>query len=525
MSKKPADLLAAAFGMSASAARDFLDRVQEQLTRDVSNQFIVDLVIRMRSKAEAPIVRNTAQAVVAARPPGGEVRLRLTTPTRPREPAKVVPLVGPDPDNPESVRAFRCLESPTDAIFVTGRAGTGKSHLLKYWAGKTKKRIVVLSPTGLAAINVGGQTIHSFFRFPPRLLNKSDVGLVSDAGRRQLYRSVDSIVIDEVSMVNANLIDTIDQFMRLNGRDRRQPFGGAQLVMFGDPYQLPPIVATEEESKFFATHYRSKHFFDAQVFADLRFESISLRKNYRQTNSDFMALLGGIREGSLSAEQQGRLNARCRPGFRPPPGEAWLTLTTTNRRAERLNGERLEKLRGADSVFEATIEGKRPNEKNLPADATLRLRPGAQVIFVRNDKEKRWVNGTFGRVVKASGGGVEVEVRSGGHPYTYRLERETWESYEFRFDPKSGRIESTVVGKFTQYPIRQAWAITIHKSQGQTLERIIVDLDGGAFEHGQVYVALSRCPTLEGIVLDKEIWPNDLLRVDSPVAEFMEALA
>ncbi len=355
MSKKPADLLAAAFGMSASAARDFLDRVQEQLTRDVSNQFIVDLVIRMRSKAEAPIVRNTAQAVVAARPPGGEVRLRLTTPTRPREPAKVVPLVGPDPDNPESVRAFRCLESPTDAIFVTGRAGTGKSHLLKYWAGKTKKRIVVLSPTGLAAINVGGQTIHSFFRFPPRLLNKSDVGLVSDAGRRQLYRSVDSIVIDEVSMVNANLIDTIDQFMRLNGRDRRQPFGGAQLVMFGDPYQLPPIVATEEESKFFATHYRSKHFFDAQVFADLRFESISLRKNYRQTNSDFMALLGGIREGSLSAEQQGRLNARCRPGFRPPPGEAWLTLTTTNRRAERLNGERLEKLRGADSVFEAGL--------------------------------------------------------------------------------------------------------------------------------------------------------------------------
>ena len=263
MSKKPADLLAAAFGMSASAARDFLDRVQEQLTRDVSNQFIVDLVIRMRSKAEAPIVRNTAQAVVAARPPGGEVRLRLTTPTRPREPAKVVPLVGPDPDNPESVRAFRCLESPTDAIFVTGRAGTGKSHLLKYWAGKTKK-----------------------------------------------------------------------------------------------------------------------------------------------------------------------------PGFRPPPGEAWLTLTTTNRRAERLNGERLEKLRGADSVFEATIEGKRPNEKNLPADATLRLRPRAQVIFVRNDKEKRWVNGTFGRVVKASEGGVEVEVRSGEHPYTYRLERETWESYEFRFDAR-----------------------------------------------------------------------------------------
>jgi len=542
---KPADRIAALLRISVSQSREFLARVQSRLTRSVSHEVLARAIAGMSGPGKSPSVEETAAAVVSARPPGGEVALRPSTeatrrvartvapaivPAASRPPAvappKSVPvqvMAGPDPENVEAETAFGHLEGPTDAIFITGRAGTGKSYLLKYWAKKTRKRIVVVAPTGLAAMNVGGQTIHSFFRFPPRLLNKGDVGAVTDPGRRALYRAVDTIVIDEVSMVNANMVDMIDHFMRLNGRDRLRPFGGAQVVMFGDPYQLPPVVATEEEAKFFATNFRSRHFFDARIFEELPVRAVELRKNYRQKDGEFMDLLGGVRQGQLSRDHEKMLNARCRPGFVPPGGESWLTLTTTNRRAAELNSRRLATLRGVDSVYEATVEGKLPNEKNLPADATLRLRPGAQVIFVRNDSEKRWVNGTFGRVVKATPTCVEVEVSSGGSSYRYSLERETWESFEFRFDPKTNRIESTVVGKFTQYPIRQAWAITIHKSQGQTLEKIVVDLDGGAFEHGQVYVALSRCPRLDGIVLDKEIWPNDLFRVDSRVLEFMEA--
>ena len=294
---KHADRIAALLRIPVSQSREFLERVQSRLTRSVSHEAIARAIAGMSvsGRGKAPSVEETAAAVVAARPPGGEVAVRpraeaargaakavaqaqaiiparsrpsAVASTKPRsEPVQL--LVGPDPENVEAEAAFSHLEGPTDAIFVTGRAGTGKSYLLKYWARKTRKRIVVVAPTGLAAINVGGQTIHSFFRFPPRLLNKGDVGAVTDSARRALYRAVDTIVIDEVSMVNANMVDMIDHFMRLNGRDRLRPFGGAQVVMFGDPYQLPPVVATEEEAKFFATKFRSRHFFDARIFEEL----------------------------------------------------------------------------------------------------------------------------------------------------------------------------------------------------------------------------------------------------------------
>jgi hypothetical protein len=439
--------------------------------------------------------------------------------------APAPPIPGPDPENPDAEKAFQLLQGREPCVFVTGRAGTGKSYLLRYFARKTKKRFVLLAPTGLAALNVGGQTIHSFFMFPWGLLNRGDVKQVWDSNKRQLIRKVDTFVIDEVSMVNANLMDAIDEFLRLNGRDARKPFGGAQVVLFGDPYQLPPVLSREDEAKFMEYHYRSPFFWDAKVFEQLPITVVELRKNYRQKELEFIDVLNGIRLGELAEEHQALLNARCDPGFETDPGEIRPWLTTTNARAAQINAARLARLPGPEHVFAATFSGKAFDGENLPAEAELKLRPGAQVLFVKNDAQDRWVNGTFGRVVTLAKDVVEVEVALNGFAHTYRVEPETWESRKYTFDPKTEKITSEVVGKFTQYPLRPAWAITIHKSQGQTLERIVVDLGRGAFEHGQVYVALSRCPTLEGITLATEIWPNDVLKVSGHVREFMDSVA
>lgn len=432
---------------------------------------------------------------------------------------------GPDPGNPDSERAFELLQGGEPCLFVTGRAGTGKSFLLRYFARNTKKRTVFLAPTGLAALNIGGQTIHSFFKFPWRLMNPGEAKAVRDTNRRLLLRKVDTFVVDEVSMVNANMMDAIDAFLRVNGRDQRKPFGGAQVVLFGDPYQLPPVLKEEDEAQFMAFHYRSKFFFDANVFSELPMAVVELKKNYRQKDTDFMDLLNGVRVGEMEDEHQALLNSRCEPGLELPKGEIRPFLTTTNARAREINAARLDELDGPEHVFTAEVTGEGFDRESLPTDLELRLREGAQVLFVKNDSQHRWVNGTFGKVVGLDENAVDVEVCAKGHHFRYRVERETWDSRRYKFDPASGRITSEVVGKLTQYPVRPAWAITIHKSQGQTLERIVVDMAEGAFEHGQVYVALSRCPTLQGITLATEIWPNDVLKVNSRVREFMGRVA
>lgn len=424
--------------------------------------------------------------------------------------------VGPDPNNPESKHAYELMQGDEPCIFVTGKAGTGKSYLLKYFIQKTQKRAVLLAPTGLAALNIGGQTIHSFFRFPPHIINLQDIHLVHE---RELYRRVDTIVIDEVSMVNANLMDAINVFMRKNGRDSSKPFGGAQIILFGDLFQLPPVITNQEDNKFFSFHYASVFFFDAEVFKELPIKIVELQKNYRQQDQAFIELLNAVRTNQLSDDQQKLLNSRYNPTYIPQDDDLFIILTTINNRANSINTERLHSLHTEEYTYTGEIEGE---FKDFPTNQDLKLKKGAQVMFVKNDTNKRWVNGTFGRVANLDENHIEVEVLSNGHSYTYRVERETWERLRYKFDPNTGRITTEVIGKFTQYPIKLAWAITIHKSQGQTFDRIIIDLTGGAFEHGQVYVALSRCRTLEGIILKTEIWRNDILKVQSRVIEFMD---
>lgn len=426
--------------------------------------------------------------------------------------------VGPDPENPESKHAYELMQGASSCIFITGKAGTGKSHLLRHFIQKTKKRAVLLAPTGLAALNIGGQTIHSFFHFPPHIINLDDITLVRE---RELYRRVDTIVIDEVSMVNANLMDAIDVFMRKNGRDSSKPFGGAQIILFGDLFQLPPIITSRADNEFFSFHYASVFFFDARVFRELPIQVVELQKNYRQNDRAFIELLNAVRTNQLSDSQQVFLNSRYNPTYVPPDNDFFITLTTTNQRADTINTSKLRSLCTEEYAYTGEIEGK---FDSFPTDSTLKLRKGAQVMFARNDTNKRWVNGTFGRVAGLDKGHIEVEVPSNGYLYTYRVEKETWEKLRYKFSPDTGRIATEVIGKFTQYPIKLAWAITIHKSQGQTFDKIIIDLTGGAFEHGQVYVALSRCRTLEGMVLKTEIWRNDILKVQSRVIEFMSQI-
>lgn len=449
-----------------------------------------------------------------------------SVPTEPTglEPTGVEPTVtdadlGPDPENPEVCRAYAEMQGDAPCVFVTGKAGTGKSYLLQYFAEKTPKRAVIVAPTGIAALNVGGQTIHSFFRLPPTLINLGDIAVMRSAKARELYRRIDTLIIDEVSMLNANVMDAIDLFMRYNGRDNRKPFGGAQVIFFGDLYQLPPVISGAAESQFFAYHYPSPFFFDAHVFRELTLPVVELQQNYRQTDRVFIEILNEVRAGALSADHQQLLNARYAPDFEAPEGDLFVTLTTTNATATRINQTRLAALPGREYAYAAAIEGDF-NQRTLPADTNLRLRCGAQVIFLRNDSAGRWVNGTLGRVTRLTADAIHVEILSDGRPYTYRVERETWEQKRYRFSPGTGRISQEVVGKFTQVPLRLAWAMTIHKSQGQTYDHVIIDLTGGAFEHGQVYVALSRCRRLEGIVLKTEIWRNDVLKVHSRILEF-----
>lgn len=445
-----------------------------------------------------PAVRPSLQPPRVTVSPSQTFQTRRQLDEHRPSPMPVISDIGPDPENPEVCRAYEMMMGSAPCIFITGKAGTGKSYLLRYFVERTPKRVVLLAPTGVAALNIGGQTIHSFFWFPPQLINEDEITL-APSSRRQLYRQVDTIIIDEISMVNANLMDAIDKFMRINGRDETKPFGGAQVILFGDLFQLPPPISDKASQEFFAFHYASPFFFDAKVFRECPIRPVELQKNYRQKDARFIELLNAIRVNQLSDQHREWLNARYDPGFQPPDSQFFMTLTTTNARADDINARKLAALRSTEFTYEADIEGafnkntEKGNEKNnnFPADTVLRLKQGAQVIFVKNDNNKRWVNGTLGRVTGLDKDWIEVEVVSDNHPYIYRIERETWTKLKYMFNPYTGRITTEIVGKFTQYPLRLAWAITIHKSQGQTYDRAMIDLAGGAFEAGQVYVALT----------------------------------
>lgn len=417
--------------------------------------------------------------------------------------------------NEDFQRALNIMNSSTKCIFITGRAGTGKSTLLTYFVKNTLKKVVVLASTGVAALRVRGQTIHSFFGFPPRIVTDEDIKTMRN---RELYEALDTVIIDEVSMVRADLMDGIDRFLRINRNERRSPFGGVQVIFFGDLFQLPPVISGDSEGQYLGFRYASPYFFDAHVFSQVNIEVIDLKKVYRQKNRRFITMLNMIREGRADNALIAKINERHAPPSQPEPN--LVTLTTTNDMALTINNAKLSGLPHPECNFYGIPEGEYlQGQKEFPADLVLRLKKDAQVLFVKNDMKKRWVNGDIGTVVTVDYNIIEVGIIRNDRVTVYPVEKETWEVIRYRFDHETGNIVADVVGTFTQYPLKLAWAITIHKSQGATFDRIHIDLGRGAFAHGQAYVALSRCRSLKGITLERPLRLSDI-RVDGRIVHF-----
>ncbi len=411
--------------------------------------------------------------------------------------------------------ALDAIEKQGRHLFITGRAGTGKSTLLQLFRRTTRKKTVVLAPTGIAALNVSGQTIHSFFGFPPRFIAQSEIKKRRD---RRLYQNLEVLVIDEISMVRADMLDNIDYFLRLN-RENPAPFGGVQVVFFGDLFQLPPVVANEAEQTLFQLQYDSPYFFSAKVLEDFPIEMIELQKVYRQENRHFLKLLDDVRLNRIEYDTLAELNSRYQPDFAAP--EFYITLCARNNRADDINRRELERIPLPTQRYLANITGDF-GAHLYPTEAALSLKLNAQVMFVKNDPKRQFVNGTIGRIVKLENETATVMVEETGERRYVEVEALDWEILRYKTslsDPAN--IETEVIGTFRQLPLRLAWAVTIHKAQGKTFDKVIIDLGKGAFEYGQTYVALSRCRTLEGIVLSQPLRPNDI-RTDERIVEFYE---
>ncbi|RMF04259.1 MAG: AAA family ATPase [Bacteroidetes bacterium] len=408
------------------------------------------------------------------------------------------------------------MEHSNDLLFITGRAGTGKSTLLQLFRQTTHKKVIVLAPTGVAALNVKGQTIHSFFGFPPRLLDP--LRDIKRRRHRKLYEQVDTIVIDEISMVRADMLDNIDYFLRLH-RNNGQPFGGVQMIFFGGLFQLPPVVSSEVERHFFQSTYNSPYFFSARVMQGVSLETIELHKVYRQENRHFLRLLEAIRLNRLDYDDLEALNMRYNPEDYEP--EQAITLSARNATVNAINRRELEAIPMPSRTYVAKVTGRFP-EHLFPTDAALELKLNAQVMFLRNDPDKRFVNGTIGKVVKLEEDAITVLVESDGKKQYIKTERYEWEVLKYKVDEQQAdKISTDTLGTFKQFPLRLAWAITIHKAQGKTFDKVVIDLGRGAFEHGQTYVALSRCRTLKGIVLKQLLRPRDVI-MDERVVAFYE---
>ncbi|MFU0805525.1 MAG: AAA family ATPase [Pseudoclavibacter caeni] len=399
------------------------------------------------------------------------------------------------------------------SVFVTGRAGTGKSTLLARLVREMPDKVVVCAPTGVAALNVGGQTIHSLFGLRVGVQDVTRISRTMSRETREVLAAVDTVIVDEVSMVSADLLDAMDRSLRVAKRRSRAPFGGAQLIMFGDPYQLAPVPPRTPDERAFYTHrYQSQWFFDAQVWQEAQVSVYELTNIHRQRHDGFKQLLDAVREGRVPDHWIARLN---QIGHRQPPAdEPIITLATTNRTVDRRNAEELARLPGRSSVARADIEGEFGSA--FPADPELELKPDAQVMFLRNDPDGRWVNGSIGTVVAIRPDKVIVELDGSD----VEVEPVVWERYAYTFDDETQTIEQEQVGEFTQFPLRLAWAVTIHKSQGQTYDRAVIDLGARAFSPGQVYVALSRLTSLDGLYLTRPVRQRDII-VDARVQEFM----
>jgi ATP-dependent DNA helicase PIF1 len=409
----------------------------------------------------------------------------------------------------EQQAVFDAIETTQDHIFVTGRAGTGKSTLLNHLSWHTSKQVVICAPTGVAALNVGGQTIHSLFRLPIGVI--ADHEIEQSRELRKLLGTLDTVVIDEVSMVNADLLDAVDRSMRQARQRPHEAFGGAQVVLFGDPYQLAPVPGDADERAYFEDQYRSMWFFDAKVWseADLRIYELSVI--HRQHEAEFKYMLNAVRHGRVTAEIAKRLNDT---GARPAPTDGAITLATTNSTVSRINASELAKLPGRALTARAEVSGEFGG-RSYPADEALELKVGAQVMFLRNDSDQRWVNGSIGTVTKIDST-VWVEVDG----ETHQVQPAVWEKYRYSYSAATKSLKKDIVAEFTQFPLRLAWAVTIHKSQGKTYDRAIVDLGQRSFAPGQTYVALSRISELDGLYLTRPLRPSDII-VDENVLRFM----
>jgi len=406
----------------------------------------------------------------------------------------------------EYKRVLDLLNTDCQLIFVSGKAGTGKSTLISYLRATTKKNLAVVAPTGVAALNARGVTIHSFFRFPPRVITEEDIQRLYD---RRLYTRLDLLVIDEISMVRADVLDAMDKFLRMNGRYPDRLFGGVQVMMVGDLFQLPPVVARNEEATLFGRAYTSPYFFSAKCLGDAEMTPVELSKVFRQTDAELTEMLNNIRLAEGLDEVVPRINSRCCRS--QAAKDALLTLTCTNAAADEVNSTRLAKLVGESRVFHGTIDGRFPVEEDkLPSPMNLALKNNAQVMLTKNDEHKRWVNGTLGIVRKLDETLVQVELLTDRPNAIYDVQRVKWEAYKYEYDYSADRIKPSVIGTYRQFPLMLAWAVTIHKSQGKTLERVEVDLGHGAFAPGQVYVALSRCRSLQDLSLKRPIDPHEV---------------
>jgi ATP-dependent DNA helicase PIF1 len=425
--------------------------------------------------------------------------------------------------NPQFQQALDLMENTDRHLFITGKAGTGKSTLLDHFRRMTRKKIAVLAPTGVAALNVRGQTIHSFCGFKPDIsLDKVKKKSSKESKRPTLYKQLETIIIDEVSMVRADLLDCVEKFLRLNGPHPKKSFGGIQMIFIGDLYQLPPVV-TSAEKTVFRLQYETPYFFSSQIFSSPKFEMefVELEKIYRQTDEDFIVLLNAIRNRSVSDEDISRLNRNCDPAFLPPEEDFYIYLTSTNDQAFQRNQEKLDLLPGKAFTFQGLIDGDfEPSA--LPTGTILEIKTGAQVMLLNNDPLGRWVNGTIGKVIQIirrsnEEDSIQVELEDNSIVQVFPF---TWEIFKYTYDASAQKIFSQPVGSFTQFPLKLAWAITIHKSQGKTFEKVVIDIGRGTFAHGQVYVALSRCTSLQGIVLRKPIQKSHIL-MDYRVIQFL----
>ena len=432
-----------------------------------------------------------------------------------------------DTNNKEFQDALQLITHTRQSVFLTGKAGTGKSTFLKYICNHTKKKYVVLAPTGIAAINAGGVTLHSFFKLPFRPMLPDDPDLSLSHGRifeffkypkekRKIIAEVDLIIIDEISMVRADIIDCVDRILRVYSGNMRLPFGGKQLLFVGDVFQLEPVVPSDQK-EILSLFYASPFFFSARVFKDINLVPIELQKVYRQTDPVFINVLDRIRNNAARKQELDTLNGRYFPSFEPQNEDMYITLATRRDQVDFINEKKLAELPGEEYVSVGKIEGDFP-ESSLPTQLNLSIKEQAQVIFIDNDYERRWVNGTIGMVSGIDeNGNVYVLLESG---VEHLVEPTSWRNYKYKYNEKERRIEEEIVGTFEQLPIRLAWAITVHKSQGLTFSRV-VDLTGGVFAGGQTYVALSRCTSLEGLVLKSKISSRDIF-IRKEIVEFSQ---